>query len=238
MAPPLLPPPQLEVPATLSRGRVVLDVLGVLVFRFACVAVMIWLALWAEARPAPTVPDFLISRVPYVQWVDRLNYVTWVLAYIPMVAVLLFRDVRRFCRYMVTAGLLAVVRGLCIAATGLGPVRGADINAGMTHATRMDAFAQLALPLSGLFHHLRPLYLTKDLFFSGHTSTTFCLLLYVLRFPRLRVWMLVAHSVVMLTVVFAHLHYTIDIIGAYAITFALYVVRESNLKQVLWGEPG
>ena len=35
---------------------------------------MIWLALWAEARPAPTVPDILISHIPYVLWVALLLF--------------------------------------------------------------------------------------------------------------------------------------------------------------------
>ncbi len=38
--------------------------------------------------------------------------------------------------------------------------------------------------------------------------------------------MLVAHALVVTSVFLAHLHYTIDVIGAYAIAFSLFVLRE------------
>ena len=49
------------------------------------------------------------------------------------------------------------------------------------------------------------MYLTKDLFFSGHTSTTLLLLLYVWRYPGLRAAMVAAHVLVVMSVFFAHL---------------------------------
>ena len=69
-------------------------------------------------------------------------------------------------------------------------------------------------------------YLTKDLFFSGHTATTFVLLLYLWRFPRLRVPATVAHVAVVASVLFSHLHYAIDVAGAYAVAFSIFVLRE------------
>jgi hypothetical protein len=50
--------------------------------------------------------------------------------------------------------------------------------------------------------------------------------LYVWRYPRLRQAMLLAHALVVASVFLAHLHYTIDVIGAYAITFSLFCLRE------------
>jgi hypothetical protein len=78
-------------------------------------------------------------------------------------------------------------------------------------------------------------YLTKDLFFSGHTATTLLLLLYVWRYPRLRAWMLVGHLLVVVSVFLAHLHYTIDVVGAYAVTFSLFVLCEGELRRLLHG---
>lgn len=199
-----------------------------LVFRWACAAVMVWLALWAEARPSGgSLPDVVLSHVPYVAWVDRQNYLLWLFAYLPIALWLLRTDVERFLRYMYTAGLLALVRGVCIAATGLGPVSGVDPHAGMPFDARVNALIDLVSPF-GFFNREggARVYLTKDLFFSGHTSTTFLLLLYVWKYPRLRNAMLVAHGLVVTSVFLAHLHYTIDVIGAYAITFTVYTVRE------------
>ncbi len=69
-------------------------------------------------------------------------------------------------------------------------------------------------------------YLTQDLFFSGHTATTFLLVLYVWRSPPLRIAALAAHLLVVASVFLSHLHYAIDVAGAYAVTFAIFALRE------------
>lgn len=191
---------------------------------------MVWLALWAEARPAPSLPDWVLQHVPYVPWVDRWNYFIWLLAYLPVGLTLLRVDGARFIRYMVSSGLLSLVRGVCIAVTGLGPVNGVDVHAGLDDAARSAAFWRLITPF-GFFNPEggAQVSLTKDLFFSGHVSTTFLLLLYVWRFKTLRMIMIFMHIVVVVTVFMAHLHYTIDVIGAYAITLSLFVTRERQL---------
>jgi hypothetical protein len=204
---------------------------GSFVFRLAAYDAMLFMALIAEARAAPTLPDPLVAWVPYVEAASRYNYVLWVVAYVPIALVLLVRDGERFIRYMFTSGLLALVRGVCILATGLGPVHGPDLHAGMSAAQRWDAFVSLITPAGFLAG--APIALTKDLFFSGHTATTFLLLLYVWRWRDLRWAMLAAHVAVVLCVFLAHLHYTIDVIGAYAVTFSLFVLRESDVKATL-----
>ncbi len=202
-----------------------------LVFRYACYGVMVWLALWAEARPAPTLPDAVLEHVPYVAWVDRWNYIVWLVAYVPVAIAFFFTDGARFVRYMVSSGLVALVRGVCIAVTGLGPISGPDLHAGMDFDARLHAFTGLMTPAFFAPDGGARVSLTKDLFFSGHTATTLLLLLYVWPNPKLRWPMLVAHVLVVTSLFFAHLHYTIDVIGAYAITFSLFVLREGWPKQ-------
>jgi len=222
----------LPLPSGAVRARAG-QVAFALAFRFACFAAMVWMALWAEARPAPSLPDAVLQRVPYVAWVDRYNYVAWALAYMPVAALLLWRDVRRFCRYMVTSGLLSLARGLCILATGLGPVNGPDINAGMDYEHRLAAFWGIVSPIGVFARNTPHAYLTKDLFFSGHTATTVLLLLYVWPYPVLRRWMLLGHVLVVASVFFSHLHYTIDVVGGYAIAFSLFCLRELEMGQAL-----
>lgn len=205
-------------------------ILGAVGFRLACFALMNALAVWVEARPAPSLPDALLSRIPYVPVVDRYNYLLWAVAYLPIAFLLLARDPRRFIRYNFAAGGLALLRGLCIAATGLGPVHGADLHAGMSGSARVSAFVALVT-----LNHFgaAPFALTKDLFFSGHTSTTLLLLLYVWRDRLLRGWALVGHVGVVATVFLAHLHYTIDVLGAYAVTLALFALLEADWRPAL-----
>lgn len=202
-------------------------------FRFGCFALMVWLALGAESRPAPSLPDAVLARVPYVAWVDRFNFLLWALGYVPVAIALWLFDVKRFCRYMVTSGWLSLARGVCIAVTGLGPVNGADVNVGMSSEQRIRAFLALISPIGVFFRNVPHAYLTKDLFFSGHTATTALLLFYVWKFPRLRWPMLFAHLLVVASVFFAHLHYTIDVLGAYACAFSLFVLREHGFRTVV-----
>jgi PAP2 superfamily C-terminal len=191
----------------------------------------LWLALLAEGRAAPTLFDAVLDVTPYVTWLARYNYLLWLAAYVPVSLWFLKTDAERFIRYMYLAGTVAFLRGVCIVVTGLGPIYGPDQHVGLTLAQRTHAFWDLLNP----FAFFAPsagarLYLTKDLFFSGHTSSTFLLLLYVWPYRWLRWWMLTGHVLVVASVFFSHLHYTIDVIGAYAVTFSLFALREWRPK--------
>lgn len=202
-------------------------------FRFLCWVAMMALALYAEGRAAPHLPDVIIDRLPYSALVDRYNHYLLLLSYVPISVVLLSIAPQRFCRYNVTTGLLSLTRGLCIAATGLGPVRGPDAHAGMFgndgRARFLGALWELSTPGGQILRDAAHVYLTKDLFFSGHTAATFLLLLYVWPYRRLRVVMLIGHVLVVASVFFAHMHYTIDVLGAYAFAFAIYTLREGKV---------
>jgi hypothetical protein len=203
-------------------------------FRYLCWVAMMALALYAEGRPAPHLPDVVLDRLPYQELVDRYNHYVLALAYVPMGFALLFVNPARFCRYNVSAGLLSVLRGVCIALTGLGPVRGPDVHAGMFEkdpGRYLVALRELSTPGGLLVRNAEHVYLTKDLFFSGHTAATFLLLLYIWPHRRLRVVMLVGHVVVVASVFLSHLHYSIDVIGAYAMAFSVYVLREGWSKR-------
>lgn len=201
-------------------------------FRVACYIGMVWMALLAETRPATAgpLPDALLDAVPYSETIDRYNYILWLVSYVPIAVWLLVKDAPRFIRYMVTSGVLALIRGFCIWVTGLPAVTGKDLHASMGDQTRWEAFLHLITPF-GFFDTGAGarVYLTKDLFFSGHTATTFLLLLYVWKFPKLRWAMLVSHVLIVASVFFARLHYTIDVIGAYAITLTLFTLREGRV---------
>ncbi|GIW72575.1 MAG: hypothetical protein KatS3mg102_2117 [Planctomycetota bacterium] len=243
--------PQHGVPPERGRGRalvaLVLAVLGALAFRYACFAVMTALAVWNEARPAPhRLRDLVLDLVPYVAWVDRYNYVLWLVAYVPGAVALLCARPRRFIRYMIAGGLVSLLRGLTIPLTGLGPARGGDGNAGLDPGTQLHAIGELLDPFGVFVRDAAHIYLTKDLFFSGHTASTFLLLLYAWPLRWLRWPVLVLHVLVVASVFLSHLHYTIDVVGAYAIAYAVFVLREGRPRAGLrerdlgprWAEVG
>jgi hypothetical protein len=197
-----------------------------LAFRAASYAAMTAAAVWNELRPAPTLPDVVLAVVPYVDWVARANYVLWLAFYLPVALALLWTAPGRFVRFTVTGGLVSLARGVAMLATGLGAPDPARAGPGISGHVPVDAFVALLSPWQVFANGSMQAYLTKDLFFSGHTATTFLLLLYVWPWPRLRWPTLLGHLLVVASVFLAHLHYAIDVLGAYAVTFAIYVLRE------------
>ena len=205
--------------------RLALAILGALAFRGACYGLMTAAAVWAERRPTPgALPDVLLSALPYVQSVARANYLLWLVVYLPLALAFLATEPWRWTRYMVTGGLVSLARGLTIALTGLGPP---DPASGIPPgASGFDVWRELVSPWSVFARGSAQAYLTKDLFFSGHAATTFLLVLYLWPRRRLRWIALAAHLVVVASVLLARIHYSIDVVGAWAVTFALFALRE------------
>ena len=196
-----------------------------LAWRYACHAAMLGLSLLTEGRPAPSLPDLVLDRLPRIAWIDERNYWLWLILYVPPALVLWRRNRQAFLSFLYLGGIVSVVRGLCVGLTGLGPAYGPDINAGLHGAALFRAWLVLINPFSTLFGNAAHVYLTKDLFFSGHVSSTFLLWLYCRREGRgLRWWAAVSHWATVAIVLLAHLHYTIDVVGAWAITFSLFVL--------------
>lgn len=229
----------MDMPASLRRLRPFLPrIARVIAFRYLCYAAMMALCLCAERRPAPHLPDLLVDRIPYRPLVDHYNVWLLLFAYLPMNLLLLGWSPARFCRYTVTSGLLSLLRGGCVLLTGLGPVRGPDVNAGLPPAALRRAFLDLVNPVGVFLRDAPHLYMTKDLFFSGHTAVTFLILLYVWPQPRLRRITLAAHLLVVASVFLSHLHYSIDVVGAYAVAFSLFVLREGRPGQIVSDRSG
>ena len=147
-------------------------------------------------------PDLLIDRIPYV----GRSIATTTGCSLRGIACrwrvwLLVRDPKRFCRYCVSAGLLSLLRGVCIVVTGPDGAR-PDLHAGCLNVIR--------LCLRVRFGHGKPTRTaaarrTACLFdqrpvFSGHTAATCLLLLYVWPFVTLRRLMLATHIAVVASV--------------------------------------
>lgn len=65
--------------------------------------------------------------------------------------------------------------------------------------------------------------ITKDLFFSGHMVTAFCAY-FAMPNRKIKILYLVASIVLALLLIIQHVHYTIDIVGAYVAVFLIYRV--------------
>lgn len=202
-----------------------LILLAVLAFRYLCHAAALLLILPNEMQPGSALPDLLLRHVPYVAVLARWNYVLWLLCYIPPALWIGRQDRELFIRLVVTDGLLSLLRGLMIPLTGIGPVLGADINALHPFAV-WPALLSILNPLKAIGENSAGVYLTKDLFFSGHIATTFLLYLFSRRFGKASRVFLALNLATLAVVLLAHLHYTIDIIAGYSITYGVYRASE------------
>jgi len=193
---------------------------------------MVAIALVNEARPSPgPLHDPVLAVLPRIEWIAAHNYHLWLALYVPLALWLWAKDRRTFVRFLWVGGWLSLVRGVCILATGLGPVDGVDRNAGMTAAGMVAAWWGIVNPISALTTDVAHVSLTKDLFFSGHAATTFLLWLYARPWRRLAAAAMAAHVVVVASVFLAHLHYTIDVAGAWAITAVVWSVAERRSRR-------
>ena len=199
--------------------------------RYLCHAIMLLGVVLCERIPAATLSDRLISVTPFIPIIARYNYHLWLAAYIPLALWFWRIDRDRFVAFLYTGGVLSLLRGLSIFVTTLGPVRGADVNAGRSFSFLIEAWLDLINPIPTLTSSVANIYLTKDLFFSGHTSSTFLLWLYVRSYRRIGAMALAAHLFIVATVFLSHLHYTIDVIGAWAITFSVFTLSEAWFKK-------
>ncbi len=64
---------------------------------------------------------------------------------------------------------------------------------------------------------------SNDLFFSGHAGLPFLGFL-VFRESRIRYFMLAASIILAITVLFMHVHYSIDVASAYFITYGIFMI--------------
>jgi len=202
--------------------RILLALLG----RYASFVAMCALALVHEGTPGTALADPLLELVPYVAWVDRANWLLWLALYLPLALAFLVREPERWIRYMWTGALVSLARGLCLLAVPLAVPDPAHAGPGIGTRSYGQALYELVSPFHVFFESSQRAYLTQDLFFSGHAATTFLLWLYL----RGRRWLgplaLVGHLACVASVFLAHLHYTIDVLGAWAVTWGIYALRE------------
>jgi len=198
--------------------------------RYLCHCLMLLPVLWNERRPAPHLPDLILDHLPWVPGIMRYNYFLWMIAYMPPVLYLLWKHRPLFWRFILLDGTVSLLRGLAVPLTGLGPPFGTDLNA-LAPFPYWSTWFALINPWQALIGNTAGIFLTKDLFFSGHVATTFLL---TLHFWRLRTgrWIVLSLHLATVAVVFlSHIHYTLDVVAAYAIVYSLYKFSEPWLDE-------
>ena len=208
-----------------------------LLWRYVSHALMVLMNFLNEPVAAPTVLDRIISVTPFIPFIAKYNYHLWILCYVPVAVWLWFENRSRFVEFLYVGGFVSLLRGFTIYLTVLGPVNGRDVNAGRPFADFFEGWLHIINPLSTLSSGALHVFLTKDLFFSGHTASTFLLLLYTWKYPRIRYFALAGHIIVVASVFFSHLHYSIDVVGGWAVSFCVFVAAEKFFGWVNGREP-
>lgn len=84
-------------------------------------------------------------------------------------------------------------------------------------------------PIVSLFYGGTDVFITKDLFYSGHTSTQFLFFL-CLKQKRDKMIALAASIIVAALVLIQHVHYTIDVAAAFVFTWPIYLIGKRLAK--------
>ncbi len=169
---------------------------------------------FAERRTGRVVSDKLLEIIPATDVSGGVFFLVWSMALACAVYL-----AARPCRLLVFMGaylLVSAVRMTTIYLFPLEPPTG---------------LIELIDPLSSAFYDGR--FVTKDLFFSGHTATMFLLYL-SLSHTRLRHVALTATALVGAGVLVQHVHYTIDVLAAPVVAFGCW--RFS--RKAFWAKNG
>ncbi len=114
-----------------------------------------------------------------------------------------------------SVALLTLIRSLFMSLTHISPFPG--------HVTISSAFAQEEI--------FRGIFTGNDLFFSGHTAVPFLLALIFWDNKILRVIFLGWSALFATVVLLGHIHYSIDVLSAFFITFSIYHIACLLLKK-------
>ncbi|MFN0159202.1 MAG: phosphatase PAP2-related protein [Bacteroidota bacterium] len=160
---------------------------------------------YVEARPGVHVPDPVLELFPAVD----VTWYTFVLIYSGLMIALVYfsRQPRRLVTGMQTYVILALFR--------MGAMFFLALEPPTTMIALKDPFVEYFVGTDAV--------LTKDLFFSGHTSTMFLLALFSTD-RRLRIFLLIATVLVAACVLIQHVHYTVDVLAAPFFAYGAYRV--------------
>jgi hypothetical protein len=157
-----------------------------------------------EQREGAVMNDWLLNRLPALDVSIPTFLIIW-----GMIIFMIIRGVQhppRFMIFVCSFILLFLIRMVTLALVPLDPPAG---------------LIPLKDPISSMFYGGSEIFITKDLFFSGHTATQFLILL-CLPTRRDKIIGILATSLVALFVLVQHVHYTLDVMAAFAFTYLCY----------------
>jgi hypothetical protein len=158
---------------------------------------------YATDRASNPVTDLILSNIPVFNLGAIFVYGAVVLAMFVLLLLLIYPRMIPFT--IKSVALFILTRSLFISLTHIAP------------------FPEQAVLHSNLLERLS---FDGDLFFSGHTGLPFLLSLVFWEHPVLRFFFILCSIFFGVVVLLAHLHYSIDVLAAFFITFSIYRLSE------------
>lgn len=189
------------------------DFITSLLFSFVVLAISLianhYAGLYAVEKASNSVTDIILDNV-------RVYDVDLIFVYGPVimwlfVAGLLAIHPQRIPFVIKSTGLFYLVRSLFISLTHIGPFP--------TH---------IVIQSTGIFGYLNP---GADLFFSGHTGFPFLLALIFWENKYLRAMFIILSLIFGTVVLLGHLHYSIDVLSAFFISYGIYHIAERIFRK-------
>ncbi|PZX65939.1 phosphatase PAP2-related protein [Hydrotalea sandarakina] len=159
-----------------------------------------------ESRDGFVLPDRILNDLPSVNLSLPIFFVIWVMVLILIIEAI--RDPEIFLLFLWAYIFLNISRIITISLIPLNPP---------------DNLIPLTDPISNYFYGSG--FITKDLFYSGHTSTQFLIFL-VLKKNKLKNLALLSTMLIGVMVLIQHVHYTIDVVMAPFFAFLVYKLAQ------------
>ena len=159
-----------------------------------------------EKREGIVLNDWLLNNIPSQDFSVPIFIIIWSASLLVII-----RCVQQpvfFLTVLLSLVLLIIIRMATIYLVVLNPPEG---------------LIKLRDPLTSLTYGGRGIFITKDLFFSGHTSNLFMFYL-CLEKKRDKLFLFLGTITVAILVLAQHVHYSMDVIAAFVITFFLVKV--------------
>jgi hypothetical protein len=162
-----------------------------------------YLRLW-QARHGVQINDFVLNQLPpydFSAFIFFFEYGTLLLAVLFLMPI-----PERFIKGLQMASIIIVARTMSIYLFALEPPRD---------------MIPLNDPVATFFLHTKEIFVSKDLFFSGHISIM-ALICFVTMHRYVKVWAIFATVLVAGMIMCQHVHYTLDVFAAPFVSFGAY----------------
>ena len=186
-----------------SNKRFVASVVLSFLLLFVGLIINYYAGTYATLSASNHVSDIILDNIPVFHLENSFMYGPVVLWF--FVIILCLRDPKKIPFVLKSIALFILVRSIFITLTHIGPFPD-----------------RMVITDPSVF--MRDFTFGGDLFFSGHTGIPFLLALVFSRNKKLRILFFLTSLFFGVVVLLAHVHYTIDVLSAFFITYTIYKI--------------